>query len=135
MAEIKIQMTGFQSIADRYFDGDLHLLIKTHQQSGNEIFRSEAEPLNVLVFRHDYFQQQVDFFRQSDLFHQIFYLMTHPDEALIREVVTDYSLNIPATGDSLIVGLTVAFLFNLMIHGIVYLTNAAFLRMHSGRTV
>lgn len=125
LTEVTENLSGFQQIADRYFNGDLEALINHHQTSADVIFREEAIPLQAMYNRWQRFlaEQQA---LQVSYPEQLLHLLINADEEIRTATWQQYSYAVPLTTRALITGAVVTLLILLLLDILVGLLRRLF---------
>jgi hypothetical protein len=94
-------LAPFQQIADRFHDGSLPKLIQHHLASTDATFRAEGAAIqaiadSVAALRHAL--AALD----TDVFHQLFYLLTHGDASMAQAAWGAFRPSFGLTADSLL---------------------------------
>ena len=108
--QARIDLEGWQKIADQMFHGDLYALIRYHAASTDPTFRAEAQVILRLVQTVQHLQEAVAALHGS-LLQQMAYLSLHLDSGLARATAADWT---PTFALSL-EGIVLATLFGLVI--------------------
>lgn len=103
LTEVSINLSGFQEIADRYFDGDLNALVLHHEQSDDVIFRDEAEPLRNMLTRFERFSAE-QLKLQTSYPKQLWHLLTGGQPDLKRATWENYNTAVPLSERALLTG-------------------------------
>jgi len=124
LQEVKNNLRGYQDIADRLYGGSLATLIDKHEQSGEEPFRQEAQPIKNMLDRYEHFAHE-----QASLaagpFKQVTHLITGGDRALLDETYHNYSFTIPLNQAAVVWG----FIFMGVVVFVIESLRAALLRV------
>lgn len=94
LAESKLSLTGFQAVADKFHDGDLHRLIQHHRQSEDASFAAEAEPIYALWKRVAFLSNE-QVAMQGALPKKLWHLVTSADSELLKSTASGYSNVVP----------------------------------------
>lgn len=103
LAEVTENLSGFQQIADRHFNGDLEALINHHQTSNDAIFREEAIPLRSMYNRWQRFSAEQQALQVSYP-EQLLHLVVAADEEIRTATWQQYSYAVPLTTRALVTG-------------------------------
>jgi hypothetical protein len=91
----------FQAIANQSHHGSLQELIKYHLASVDATFHNEGAALQAMVDSADQLRQALDAL-DTDLFHQMFYLLTKADPPIIRATWEIFSPAFNLTPESIL---------------------------------
>lgn len=135
--EVRINLSGFQQTADRYFSGSIQALIAHYRRSSDSVFRQDAGSLQNLYTRYELLsaQQQAmsgPWYRAG--FHLLFY---HNDD-LLAETFARYSYTVPLSPQAVCWGLAIAFFLSFFLETIlvsIYRGLRAALKGRSKKTV
>lgn len=116
--EIRINLSGFQQTADRYFDGSLQALISHYKKSPDPVFVHDARSVEQLHRRFQMLSAQQaamagPWYRAG--FHLLFF---HNDE-ILAETFDQYSYTVPLSPRAIAWGLGAAFFVSLLLELIV----------------
>ena len=117
--QVSLDLRPFQEIANRYHDGSIDALIRHHLNSNDPTFKDEGVAIRLMA---DSYQQLSDTYAALDtsLINQMIYLATNIDEQLFQSTWADFSPAFVTTVDALICAFITAFLFSLILHGILW---------------
>ncbi|WP_031433670.1 DUF2937 family protein [Methylomarinum vadi] len=118
--EAQQQLQQYQTLADRYYGGDLEQLLDVHRSNNVAAIRAEADILERLLQRNIYLKSQLNALTNKHLYQQLLHLMKHPDLAIAEEVYRGYNPSVPLTSDALIAGLTLAMIMNVALHIVLF---------------
>lgn len=104
---------GFQDIANRFHDGNIESLIKKHEASSDTTFNAEAEPLRKIFARKIRFEREHNAL-QTSLFGKAKHIAFAGDQEIIEETYNDYSPGLPLDINSIIWGLSIAFILTIL---------------------
>ncbi|HET8816702.1 MAG TPA: DUF2937 family protein [Pseudidiomarina sp.] len=102
--EAMVYYNQYQAIADQYFEGDMNALLQHHEQSSDEVFRAESEPLSTLLERvrnYEYQRRQLD----TTMWGKLWFLAHSADHKLVDGTWRNYSFTVPLTQTALILGI------------------------------
>jgi hypothetical protein len=123
LAEVTVNLAGFQRIADTHHGGSLAALIAEHRASTVPTFVAEADVILEMVSRRDRFLAQ-EAGLATDLAGRIAFVVMHSDPELRQETVDAYDAVVVLNQDTatcagilLIVGLLLTDLVSLIISG------------------
>lgn len=112
--EAQLQLAEFQSLADTYFNGDLQALIDKHQNSNVAVFRDEAIVIEKTYLRVQFLQQKIDNL-QRPLWYRLGTLSQEVKQPIFIETWQHYQANIVLNQQAILVGITVAMLFTVLL--------------------
>jgi len=87
--QARLDLAPWQSLADRFYAGDVGKLIEYHLQSQDPKFYAEGAIIRSLVETVHRLQSAVDAM-QGSLYHQVAYLALHADPGLARATFADW---------------------------------------------
>jgi hypothetical protein len=87
--QARLDLAPWQSLADRFYQGDIGKLIEYHLQSEDPKFYAEGAIIRSLVETVHRLQSAVDAM-QGSLYHQAAYLALHADPGLARATFADW---------------------------------------------
>ena len=88
--QARLDLAGWQKIADRLYQGDLNQLIRYHAASRDPAFHSEALVIQQLVASVQHLEQAVAALHGT-LLQQLQYLALHLDGSLARATLSDWT--------------------------------------------
>jgi len=104
----------FQAIANQSHHGSLQELINYHLASVDTTFHNEGAALQAMVDSSDHLRQALDALN-TDLFHQMFYMLTKADPLIVRATWEIFSPAFNLTPESIvfaaIIGVTIWLVF------------------------
>jgi hypothetical protein len=87
--QARLDLQPWQSLADRFYGGDIDKLIQYHLGSTDPRFRAEGAIIRSLVASVQQLQAAVDALHGS-LLHQVAWLTAHADPGLVRATFADW---------------------------------------------
>lgn len=114
--EAQQQLQQYQTVADRFYRGDLGKLLAVHRTNDVEAIRAEAEILDRLLQRNAYLRQQINALSDKQLHQQMLHFLKQPDLAIAEEVYRNYRPVVPLNAEALITGVTLAIVLNMAVH-------------------
>ena len=108
LREVTVNLQPFQTIADKYFAGDMTKLIALHRESGERPFQEEGSAIEQMVQRKLRFEAELAAL-QASLPIKAFRVLFNGDREMIDETLGQFSYNIPMTQDALLFGAGFAF--------------------------
>jgi len=119
-SEAKQQLLDYQLVAEKYYSGDLHALIRQHQQSDIAAFKDQADIIERSAFRVQYLQQKITQ-TAAPIWIRLSLLIKEIGRPIFNETWRHYQANIVLNQTSLLVGLVVAVVIMLGIECLLYL--------------
>jgi len=113
--QARLDLAGWQKIADQLFHGDLNQLISYHAASRDPAFHSEALVIQQLVSTVQQLQQAAAALHGS-LLQQASYLTLHMDASLARATMSDWTPTFSLSLQGLAFAFVVAFIVWLLFH-------------------
>lgn len=132
LSEVSLNFSGFQTIADDYFNGDVDRLIQHHQQSIDPVFFAEAEPIRTLWRRLQHLQAEQAALAGS-FFTQLIHVAIKADDDLRQETLDGYTATIPLTTAAIICGLIGAFVLAAITDALLALLGSGYNRLRFPR--
>jgi len=117
--EAKLQLSQYQALADAHFSGNLNALITKHKESNLVLFRDEAIIIEKSYLRVQYLQQKINNINQP-IWYRLGLLTKEIGEPIFKDTWQHYKPNIVLNLESILVGLTVAILFMLLLEFMLY---------------
>jgi hypothetical protein len=114
LREVTVNLQSFQDIANKYFGGDMHMLIELHRNSVEKPFQEEGAAIEKMVQRKLRFEADLTALKTS-LPQKALHILLHGDQELLDEVLGQYSYAVPLNQDALIFGAVVALIILLSI--------------------
>jgi hypothetical protein len=103
----------FQAIADQFHHGSLQELIQYHLASADSTFHDEGTAIQTMVDSAEHLRQALEALN-TDLFHQLVYLLTKADPLIARATWEIFSPSFNLTPESVVFALIVGFVVWLM---------------------
>jgi len=123
--EANENLSGFQKIADMFFNGSIEELIKKHESSTDEVFRSEAAPIRKILERKLHFERELQAL-QTSLYGKIKHLTLAADREIIDETYNNYSTTLPLNTDAIVCGLSAGLIVALIFEGFILFFKSLF---------
>ncbi len=120
LREVSVNLQPFQTIADKYFGGDLAKLIELHRNSAEKPFQEEGAAIEQMVQRKLRFEADLAALQVS-LPLKALAVLLHGDRELIDEALGQYSYNVPLNQDALAFGACVALFILLLVEALLAL--------------
>ena len=100
--QVSKDLAPFQAIADRLHGGSLEALVRHHLASSDATFHAEGAAIRAMM---DSLSSLREAFRalETDLFHQIAYLLQHADGAIVRATWSIFQPTFVLSADGLLV--------------------------------
>jgi hypothetical protein len=102
-----LDLQPWQSLADRFYHGDVEQLIQYHLSSSDPKIQAEGVIIRSLVATVHQLQSAVDALHGS-LFHQVAYLALHADPGLVRATFGDWIPTLSLSAEGLLFALACA---------------------------
>lgn len=102
--EVTQNLSGFQRVADEQHGGSLDALINKHRNSQDATFRSEADAIQSLKDRFDFFSSEKNAM-QGSLLGKVMHLAGQGQSELIRDTFRQYSFSVPLNSTAIMSGL------------------------------
>lgn len=118
--QARLDLAGWQKIADQLFHGDLNELIRYHAASRDPTFHAEAQVIQNLVSTVQQLQQAVAALHGS-LVQQMGYLALHMDAGLARATAADWTPTFALSLEGLAFAVLLGFLVWLLFHALWWL--------------
>jgi hypothetical protein len=120
--EAEKNFSGFQSIADAYFHGDVEGLIAHHAASTDPAFRQEAKTIGELYARVQMWRAEWAALRVS-LAARIAHVLFRPNLDVRRETIMAYTYDVPLTpaamASGIVLGALGALAFEIVVFGLI----------------
>lgn len=110
--EAQSHLAQYQKLADFFFDGDIHALIKKHRNSDVALFKAEVTVIENTLNRFNELQQEKNDLKGS-LFHKFYFLVTKLDSPLFKETKSSYKAEVVLNQEAITIGLILALVFSL----------------------
>lgn len=104
--QARLDLQPWQSLADRFYGGDIDKLIQYHMSSTDPKFHAEGGIISSLVANVQHLQSAVDALH-GNLYQQLGYLSLHADTALVRATSHDWVPTFALSADGLLFALVV----------------------------
>jgi Protein of unknown function (DUF2937) len=115
--QARLDLAGWQKIADQLFHGDLNQLIHYHAASSDPAFHSEALAIQQLVTNVQHLEQALAALH-GDLLQQARYLALHLDPSLARATVADWTPTFSLSLEGLVFAIVFALAVWLLFHAL-----------------
>ena len=103
----------FQAIANQFHHGSLQELIQYHLASADATFHDEGTAIQAMVDSAEQLRQALEALN-TDLFHQLVYLLTKADPLIARATWEIFSPSFNLTSESVVFALVVGFVIWLV---------------------
>jgi hypothetical protein len=103
----------FQAIANQFHHGSLQELIQYHLASADATFHDEGTAIQAMVDSAEQLRQALEALN-TDLFHQLVYLLTKADPLIARATWEIFSPSFNLTSESMVFALVVGFVIWLV---------------------
>ena len=118
--EANLQLSQYQSLANVHFGGDLDALINQHKISHLALFQDEASIIEDTYLRVQYLQKKINNINKP-IWYRLGVLTKEIGQPIFNDTWRDYRPNIVLNQESILVGLTVAILFMLLLELFLFL--------------
>ena len=105
--EAQQHLAEFQSLADKYFAGDLNALITKHKSSKDSLYREEALVIENTYSRVQFLQQKIDNLDQP-IWYRLGELTQQIKDPIVNETWTGYQANVLLNQQAILVGVVAA---------------------------
>ncbi|WP_025562733.1 DUF2937 family protein [Psychromonas sp. SP041] len=123
--EAQQQLAAFQSLANKYFSGDLSALITKHKSSEDNLYREEALVIDKTYSRVQFLQQKIDELKQP-IWYRLGTLTQQINQPVFKETWSGYQANVLLNQQAILVGVSVAVIFMLSLELFFYLLKLVF---------
>lgn len=113
-------LAPFQEIANQFHHGSLQELIRHHLSSPDPTFHSEGAAIQAMVNSAAQLRQALEALN-TDLFHQLVYLLTKIDPVIARSTWDIFSPSFNLTAESVVFALIVGILIWLVFFAVWYI--------------
>jgi len=120
LREVSVNLQSFQDIANKYFGGDMHMLIELHRNSAEKPFQEEGAAIEKMVQRKLRFEADLAALKTS-LPQKALHVLLHGDQEILDEALAQYSYAVPLNQDALIFGAVVALILLLLVESLLAL--------------
>ena len=107
LREVTVNLQPFQEIADKYFGGDLAMLIEMNLKSGAKPLQEEGLAIEKMAKRKLRFATEMSAL-QTSLPKKALHILFHGDQEIVDEALAQYSYAVPINQDALMFGSAVA---------------------------
>lgn len=107
--ESEQSLSGFRETARRFFKGDLDALVAHYQASKDEVMRSDAESVSLLVDRSAFLERESKAM-QGPWYGQLWHLATAADMDLLEETYAAYRYQVLLAPEAIAWGIACALL-------------------------
>ncbi|MEL0658312.1 DUF2937 family protein [Psychromonas arctica] len=126
--EAQQQLAAFQSLANKYFSGDLSALITKHKNSKDSLYREEALVIENTYSRVQFLQQKIDNLNQP-IWYKLWELTQQINDPIVNETWTGYQANVLLNQQAILVGVSVAVTLMLSLEFFLYLIKLVLLTL------
>ena len=127
LGQVLKDLAPFQQIADRLHEGSLARLIEHHLASTDTTFRAEGAAIQAMVDSVNALRSALAAL-DTDVFHQLFYLLTHGDPSMAQAAWSAFRPSFGLTADSLLMAAAFGVCVWLAFLGVWWLTAALWAR-------
>lgn len=117
LREVTVNLQSFQDIANKYFGGDMHMLVELHRNSVDKPFQEEGAAIEKMVQRKLRFAADLAALNTS-LPQKALHVLLHGDQEILDEAFGQYSYAVPLNQDALIFGAVVALILLLLVESL-----------------
>lgn len=117
LREVTVNLQSFQDIANKYFGGDMHMLVELHRNSVDKPFQEEGAAIEKMVQRKLRFEADLAAL-QTSLPQKALHVLLHGDQEILDEAFAQYSYAVPLNQDALIFGAVVALILLLLVESL-----------------
>lgn len=118
LTEASQNLSGFQSTADRYFEGRVQNLIKHYQSSSDQVFRQDAENILAIFNNVQRYQLEMDGLANGGVSAAL-HVMFRADPELMEETLEQFTYTVVLSPPALAWGLILAFLFAVVAESLI----------------
>jgi hypothetical protein len=111
--QVQLDLAPFQEIANQFHHGSLQELIQHHLVSNDATFHDEGAALQAMVDAAEQLRQALQALN-TDLFHQLLYMLTRTDPLIARATWEIFSPSFNLTAESVVFALVVGVAIWLM---------------------
>ena len=101
LAEAQFMLVRFELMAE-YFNMTLEEYIKTHLNSGNEVFASSGQLINELLIRIQTLEETLTALRNATVYNRWWVFIREFDYEIVRETWVDFTPGLPTTLEGLV---------------------------------
>jgi hypothetical protein len=113
-------LAPFQAIADQFHHGSLQELVQHHQASPDSTFHSEGAAILAMLNSAEQLRRALEALN-TDLFHQLVYLLTKIDPVISRATWEIFSPSFNLTAESVVFALIVGVIIWLVFFAVWYI--------------
>lgn len=117
LTEARQNLAGFQSTADRYFDGSVEKLVVHYTQSDDPIFRQDANNIRAIYDNVKRYQAEMDSLLQGDIV-AVMHVLFNAEPRLMEETLNQYTYAVVLSPQALVWGLILAFVFAVIVESL-----------------
>lgn len=117
LSEVTQNFAGFQQIANNYFNGNVEQLVLHHEQSTDQVFHAEAEPIRKLWRRLQHLRAEQAAL-SGDFVRQLVHVAFNADPDIRQETLDGYAATVPLTTTAIACGLIAAFALGALVDGL-----------------
>jgi len=128
LREVSINLQPFQDIADKFFKGDMALLIDLNRQSDAEPLRAEGDAIEQMAQRKQRFEAEMAAL-QTGLASKAIHILLHGDQEILEETRAQYSYNVPLDEEALVFGISSVVVLLITAELLFALMRIAFIRL------
>ncbi len=117
-------LKGFRETAGRFFEGDLQALVAHYRASKDEVMRSDAHSVGVLVERADWLEREWQAM-QGPWYARVWHLATAADDELLSETYQAYRYQVLLAPEAIAWGIACALLLAWLVESLLLLGMSA----------
>jgi len=128
LREVAINLQPFQDIANKFFGGDMAMLIDLNRKSDAEPLRAEGAAIEQMAKRKQRFEAEMAAL-QTDMATKAMHILLHGDQEILEETRTQYSYNVPLDQEALVFGISSVAILLIVAELFFALMRLAFIRL------
>lgn len=113
----KWQIEGYQITADKYEYANVRAMIEDHLSNDNLSVRADAKQKLETLETFEQLTNGIKLFKQGNLLEKSFYMFQPKRLGYLKETLHNFSLGIPLTLSSILFGIIIGLLINIIITG------------------
>ncbi len=107
LREVTVNFEPYQTIANKYFYGNIQKLIDLHRKSGEKSFQEEGSAIEKMYLRKQRFDAEKTAL-DTILPYQFIHILFDPDREILDETLAQYSYNVPLNREAIVMGVALA---------------------------
>ena len=128
LREVSINLKPFQDIADKFFSGDLAMLIDLNRKSDAIPLRAEGAAIEKMAERKQRFELEISAL-QTGMASKAIHILLHGDQEILEETRAQYSYNVPLDQEALVFGISSVVVLLITAELLFALLRIAFIRL------